>query len=333
VIYWVKNNSQQFFSIQLPSRGGKQARLLSDAFVNGEPQQPSKRPDRNEVLIRLPARQESNAEFPVRFVYEVPAEKPGEKLGWRGNFDLDPPKLSDVKVLQTQWTLFLPASQRYVDFGGAMREDVGAFGWERIARGFRFFLPQIGPAAPSALNVPHAAPPPLPAPKRTGFDTQLRKEGVRVDLRRMDAPATVNVSHRGKTFAFLTEAIAALLAFAGGIALLRHGRGAKWAYFIFVGLGALVVSGEVNPRGAGMWQMISGGVLAGVGVWLICALRGWLAACGERRRERAEKAAKLAREEAERRAEKFAAMQAAKAAAHGAEKPHDTKPTEPPTQQ
>ena len=330
VIYWVKNNSQQFFSIQLPSRGGKQARLLSDAFVNGEPQQPSKRPDRNEVLIRLPARQENNAEFPVRFVYEVPSAKPGEKLGWRGSFDLEPPKLSDVKVLQTQWTLFLPASQRYVDFGGAMREDVSAFGWERIAHRLRFYLPQVGPAAPSALNVPSAAPHALPPPKRAGFDTQLRKEGVRVDLRRMDAPATVNVSHRGKTFAFLTEALAALLAFAGGIALLRRGRGEKWAYFIFVGLGALVISGAVNPRGAGMWQMVSIGVFAALGVWLICGMRGWLAACMERRRERAAQAAKLAAEEAERRAEKFAAMQATKAAAHAAEA---AKPTEPPTQQ
>jgi hypothetical protein len=169
--------------------------------------------------------------------------------------------------------------------------------------------------------------PPLPPPKRAGFDTQLRKEGVRVDLRRMDAPATVNVSHRGKTFAFIVEALAALLAFAGGIALLRRGRGEKWAYFIFVGLGALVVSGTVNPRAAGMWQMISVGVFAGVGIWLISGIRCWLAACMERRRERAEKAAKLAAEEAERRAEKFAAVQAAKAAAH------DTKPTEPPTQQ
>ena len=53
-IYWVRNNSQQFFSIQLPSRGGKAAKLLSDAFVDGEPQQPSKRPDKNELLIRLP---------------------------------------------------------------------------------------------------------------------------------------------------------------------------------------------------------------------------------------------------------------------------------------
>ena len=330
VIYWVKNNSQQFFSIQLPSRGGKQARLLSDAFVNGEPQQPSKRPDRNEVLIRLPARQENNAEFPVRFVYEVPSAKPGEKLGWRGSFDLEPPKLSDVKVLQTQWTIFLPASQRYVDFGGAMREDFGAFKWERVVARFRFFIPEIGPAAPPTSGYAEEKARQLPPPKRAGFDTQLRKEGVRVDLRRMDAPATVSVSHRGKTWAFLVEAMAGLLAFAGGIALLRRGRGEKWAYFIFVGLGALVISGTVNPRSAKPWQMIFSGVLVVLGIWLICGIRGWVAASIERRRERADKAAKLAAEDAERRAEKFAAMQAAKAAAHAAEA---AKPTEPPTQQ
>jgi hypothetical protein len=68
VIYWVRNNSQQFFSIQLPTKAGKQAKLLSDAFVDGKPQQPSKRPDKNELLIRLPARQGNNAEFSVRFV-------------------------------------------------------------------------------------------------------------------------------------------------------------------------------------------------------------------------------------------------------------------------
>jgi heme A synthase len=170
--------------------------------------------------------------------------------------------------------------------------------------------------------VQNVATPPMPPPKRAGFDTQLRKEGVRVELRRMDAPATVNVSHRGKTFAFLVEAMAALLAFAGAIALLRRERGAKWAYFIFVGLGALVVSGTVNPRSAGPWQMASIGVFAAVGIWLICGIRGWLAACMERRRERQVQAAKLAAEEAEKRAERFAARQAAQ----------ETKPTEPPAQ-
>ncbi|MEO6785044.1 MAG: hypothetical protein ABI318_02835, partial [Chthoniobacteraceae bacterium] len=330
VIYWVKNNSQQFFSIQLPSRGGKQARLLSDAFVNGEPQQPSKRPDKNEVLIRLPARQANNAEFPVRFVYEVPSAKPGEKLGWRGTFDLDPPQLAGVKVLQTRWTLWLPASQRYVDFGGAMREDAEAFGWERFARRLRMFVPQVGPPAPSVSGVRHAEPQTLPAPKSAGFDTQLRREGVAVELRRMDAPAVVKVSHRSKTYAFVFEAMAGLLAFAGAIALWRRGRAAKWAYFLFVGLGALVVSGAVLPRAAGPWQMIAVGVFAGVCIWIVCGTICALRGMAERRRER--HAQEMAR--AAESAERLAAIRQANAAKVAAAQhpPEPPKPAAPPPQ-
>ncbi len=324
VIYWVKNNSQQFFSIALPSRGGKQARLLSDAFVNGEPQQPSKRPDKNEVLIRLPARQANNAEFPVRFVYEVPSAKPGEKLGWRGTFNLEPPQLAGVKVLQTRWTLFLPASQRYVDFGGAMREDAAAFGWELFARRMRMFIPQVGPPAPSVSSARHAEPNALPTPKSAGFDTQLRREGVSVELRRMDAPAVVKVSHRSKTYAFVFEAMAGLLGFAGAIALLRRGRGEKWAYFLFVGLGALVVSGAVLPRSAGPWQMFAGGVFAGVGIWIVCGILAAMRAWAERAEQRKLQAEARAAAETERRAAVFAANAAKAAAAQ--------HPPEPPTQ-
>ena len=336
VIYWVKNNSQQFFSVQLPARGGKQARLLSDAFVNGDPQQPSKRPDKNEVLIRLPARQENNAEFPVRFVYEVPSPNPGEKLGWRGTFNLDPPQLADVKVLQTRWTLFLPASQRYVDFGGAMREDFGGFRWERLMREFRFFIPQVGPAAPQTIGFAHTEPPHLPAPKSAGFDTQLRKEGVQVELRRMDAPALVHVTHRGKTYAFIFEAVAALLGFAGAIRLLPRSRGAKWAYFIFIGLGALVVSGAVNPRAAGPWQMAALGVFAGVGIWILCGIGWGVRGMMERRRERAaQAAAREAAHAAEAAAERARrAVATVQPVAHVAVAPtkQDAKPGVPPTQ-
>src|SRR5205823_11979109 len=124
-----------------------------------------------------------------------------------------------------------PASQRYVDFGGAMREDFEAFGWERFARRLRIFVPQIGPPAPAVRGAPYSQPQVLPAPKSAGFDTQLRREGVVVELRRMDAPAVVKVAHRSKTYAFVFEAMAGLLAFAGAIALLRRGRGERWAYF------------------------------------------------------------------------------------------------------
>jgi len=185
-----------------------------------------------------------------------------------------------------------------MDFGGAMREDLGAFHWERFVGRFRLYIPQIGPPAPPALNAPDEVQQALPSPARAGFDTQLRKEGVGVELRRMDAPAPVRVAHRGKTYAYIVEALAALLTFAGAIWLLPRGRGAKWGYFLFVGLGALVVSGAVNPRATGPWQMAAFGVFAGVGVWLIAGIGGVLRVMMERRREREVQAAARAAAEA-----------------------------------
>lgn len=287
VIYWVKNNSQQFFSVQLPSRGDKQARLLSDAFVAGEPQQPGKRPDKNEVMIRLPAKQANNTEFSVRFVYEVPSPNPGKKLGFRGNFKLDPPQLADVKVLQSKWTLYLPTTHRYATFGGAMREEMGQRGWERVMRGVRLFVPQVGPPAPASGTIQRSEPPELPPAKTAGFDTQLRLEGLKTGLRRMDAPATVEVAFRGKTYSFLLEAMLGILGFAGGIFFLRRTLQQRWAYFIFVGLGALVLSGVVNPRSAAPWQTLAFGVLGAALIWLVLGFFRRVAAFAKCRREAA----------------------------------------------
>jgi len=271
VIYWVRNNAQQFFSVQLPGEGKTAAKLLSDAFVNGEPQQPSRRPDKNELLIRLPAKAESNEAFPVRFVYEVPSPKPGRKLGWRGAFKIQPPQLGGVEVLQTKWTLYLPNDHRFVSFGGAMREEVGRRGWERARRLFTFFLPQVGPAPIGADKPALNEPPALPAAKSAGFDTQIQKEGVRVVLRRLDAPAEVRVAYRGKAYAATIEALFAALAFFGGVSLLRATRQARFAYFMFVGIGAVIIAGAVNPRATGLWQAIAAGVFAAALVWLAAA--------------------------------------------------------------
>jgi hypothetical protein len=267
VIYWVRNNSQQFFSVQLPSKAGKPARLLSDAFVNGEPQQPSKRPDKNELLIRLPAREGGDEAFPVRFVYETPSPNPGQRLGWRGTFHIEPPTLGDTEALQTEWTLYLPRDFRYVKFGGAMRENVGDRGWDSFFGGLRVFVPHVGPALPEPEEVEQNKLPELPEAKTAGFDTQIQKEGVSVTLRRLEAPAAIAVEYRGKTYAATVEAIACLLAFFGGVRLLRRSRESRFGYFLFVGVGALIVAGAVNPRGAGIWQAIYMGVFLSVLVW------------------------------------------------------------------
>jgi hypothetical protein len=287
VIYWVKKNSQQFLSVQLPARAGKAARLLSNAFVNGEPQQPSKRPDKNEVLIRLNAKAEDNAPLSVRFVYEVPSPKPGEKLGWRGSFDLEPPQLADVKVMQTKWTLYLPESHRYLGFGGAMREKFDHDSVSRWPGWLWSMVERFGPPRFTDGDVVTSTPPALADSKGGGFDAPLRIEGAAFELRRMEAPAVVNVSYRGKTYAFIVESFLGLFAFVGGVVLLRRGRQERWAYFLLVGLGALVISGAVNPRAAGSWQFIFGGVACAALLWCLIGLGRWWAEMLERNRQAA----------------------------------------------
>ena len=251
---------------------------MSDAFVNGEPQQPSKRPDKNELLIRLPARQDGDQAFPVRFVYETPSPTPGQRLGWRGTFHIEPPTLGDTEALQTDWTLYLPRDFRYVKFGGAMRENVGDRGWDKFFGGLQVFVPHVGPAQPALADAEENELPPMPEVKTAGFDTQVQKEGVSVTLRRLEAPAPIAVEYRGKTYAATVEAIACLLAFFGGVRLLGRSRQGRFAYFIFVGLGALIIAGAVNPRGAGIWQAIYLGVFLAVIVWLVVGLWKWLRA-------------------------------------------------------
>jgi hypothetical protein len=275
-IYWVRNNSQQFFSVQLPSKGKLAAKLLSDAFVNGEPQQPSTRPGKNELLIRLPARQNTDTLFPVRFVYEVPSPRPGQRLGWRGTLHLDPPKLAGTDVLQSRWTLFLPRDYRYVSFTGSMREVLGPRGWDHFFGGLRFFVPDVGPALPAPITVENNEPPELPPVKSAGFDTQIQKEGVAVALRRLDDAAPIAVGYRGRGYAATVEAIAFLLALFGGVRAFAAPPIARLRYFVFVGLTALVISGAVNPRGAGFWQAIYSGVALSVVLWVAWGVLRWL---------------------------------------------------------
>jgi hypothetical protein len=278
-IYWLRNNGQQFFSVRLPAMGGVQAKLLSDAYVDGEPQQPSRRPDRNELLIRLPARGAVGDAFSVRFVYEVPSPHPGQRLGWRGTLHLQPPVVAGVETLQSRWTLYLPEDHRYVGFEGSMRETVHRRGWDVFRAWLDLFVPQMGPLPTSPGSPTQAEPPELPAPKTAGFNTQLQREGVAVTLRRLGEPMPVGVVYRARGYTATVDAIFFLLSLAGGIALLRHSRREKFLYFMIVGIGALIIAGAVSARSAGLWQAIYLGAFVSVIVWLVCGtsrkIAGW----------------------------------------------------------
>ena len=47
-----------------------------------------------------------------------------------------------------------------------------------------------------------------------------------------------------------------------GLRLTRSSREAKFAYVLFVGVGALIIAGVVDQRGAGKWNAIYLGVLS-----------------------------------------------------------------------
>jgi hypothetical protein len=287
VIYWVKNNSLPFFSIRLPAKG----RLLTDAFVNGQPQQPSHRADSADVLIRLPVQQSQAGAFPVRFIYEVPAEKPGSTLGVRDSLHIEPAHLTNAKIVQAQWNLYLPQNYRYIEFAGAMQEPLKPRGWEVFHRVFDRFVPRFGPVVPQP-GVAWNPPPPLQEAQSGGFNFQLPKEGKPFKLRRLEAPSGVHIAARSLGWIYTWEAIWFFAAFFFGVRLLNGARWSKFAYAMIVGVGALIVAGAIAPRSAHVWNAIYQGVFAAVLVWFAVGAwrtgRGWWEKCCGSLRRRAE---------------------------------------------
>jgi len=236
-------------------------------YVKGERQQPSRRPGRNEMLIRLPAQQGGNETFPIRFVYEVPSAKPGRGLWPRGSFHIQPPVLTDAAIMQTQWTLYLPSGYRYVHFAGPMREPLSQHrGWDLFHKIFDGFVPKFG-----LLNVPQATArqpaPSLDAAQSKGVDFQIPREGTSVVLRRLDAPAEVTVSYRSLTYYYTVESILFFVALYFGLRLTGARRETKFSYVLIAGVGALILAGAVDPRCAGKWHAIYLGVFVSVLVW------------------------------------------------------------------
>jgi hypothetical protein len=276
VVYWVRNNSQQFFTIRLPENG----KMLADVYVNGEMQQPSKRPSQNEMLIRLPVQQGANTAFPVRFVYEVPSPKPGSALWPRGTIEVAPPVLTDAAVIQTQWTLYLPSGYRYVKFSGSMRERLSQQrGWNLFHRVFDRFVPNFGLFSVQAKENSGSVPQ-LAAGQNGGVDFQIPHEGVSVVLHRLDAPSQVAISYRSLGWSYTIEAILFFAALYFGLRLMGAERRVKLTYVFCVGVGSLIIAGAVDPRGAEKWQAIYLGVLVSVLIWLsggiLATLQNWV---------------------------------------------------------
>ncbi len=291
-IYWVLNNGRQFLSIALPERG----QMLSDVFVNGQPQQPSRRPDNKALLVRLPARGAGQAAqagdqapVSVRLVYSVPADPGGRSgMGWLGHLHAVPPVIEETRVLQTQYALYLPTGYRYVSFSGPMREIYGRRGWNWLRWAFDPLVPALGPDGKQVTTAAWQEPPELPPMAGGGFDSPVPKEGTPVVLRRLDAPAPVVISFRSLGYANTIEALGFFAAAGFGLSLLGSSRKARLGYFFIVGVGSLILAGAVAPRASGLWSAIYLGVFFAALAWIAAGSWKWLrrvaARLGERRR-------------------------------------------------
>ncbi len=264
VVYWVRNNTKQFFSVSLPETG----KMVSDIYVNGLPQQPMRRADEDVVLIRLPV-EEGLDVFAVRFVYEVPSPNPGEKLGAMGSVMFSPVELTDAEVLQSHLKLYLPEDYVYRSFRSAMRMPVSNRGWDRFRNAFSWLIPSLGPQIPNHHANGWEQAPQMKANQQRGFDIQIPTEGRQFDLHRLDAPTDVKIGYRSEAFAFFWEALLGLAAFVVGLLLLNKDRRIKLIYFAAAGLGALIIAGAVAPTAASIWQAIYLGVFLAALVWLI----------------------------------------------------------------
>ncbi|MCB1236432.1 MAG: hypothetical protein KDM91_15300, partial [Verrucomicrobiae bacterium] len=264
VVYWVRNNAKQFLGVALPEGG----RMVSDILVNGEPRQPMRRAGEDTVLIRLPSGGEQAGQgFPVRFVFEVPSPRPGDSLGWFGSLEVPVPALTDADVLQSLATLWLPDDYVYRSFDSAMRLPMRARGWARFRSAFDRLVPSLGPQIEPGLSETFRRPPPSPAGASGGFDIQIPAEGQRFELHRLDAPDAIRVGYRSRGFAYFWEALFCVLALAAGVWLLAKPARWRFAYFVGVGVLALIVAGAVSPVAASFWRAIFLGVLGAAVVW------------------------------------------------------------------
>jgi hypothetical protein len=266
VIYWVRNAGLQFFTVKLPTRGGNQAKLLTQITVGTSVQPASKRKDAEELLIRLPAgqREDTNA-FLVRFVYELPSSAPGTSLPWSGTFSLTPPEVEGVKTMQTSWDVYAPENGRYTSVQGSMNEVLRVSTWERL-RGLVALPLGMSPLSFGELAV--EPPPKVPAGVVAGFDAPVPQKGFRIRLSRTDEPAPAVIEFRSRTFNAFVELAFGLAGLIPGLLRLMRPALIRGIYFVVAGLGSLAVAMMVNGRTSFEWQCAFLGVLAAAGVWV-----------------------------------------------------------------
>jgi hypothetical protein len=269
MIYWVRNNSQQFLTIKLP----KGTRLVSDIFVDGGTQQPMKREGSDDLLVRLPGGSGSGERrVPVRFVYEVPSAKAGERMSSMGSFTVAPPELANVSVvLESHAQLYLPDRHYdYTSFSGPMEQSLADRGWGRLRRFFDPLLPSFGPQLTAPVEQWKPVPA-IPENQKAAFDFKVPEQGVNVKLHRLGPPAAIDVGFRARKLSWALEGLAFLAVVVGGVLCLRQPLTRKVLAVAVVGVVAVVLTGLLGPVNGAIAQAIMLGLLAVIALWALFA--------------------------------------------------------------
>ena len=273
-VYWVKNNDLQFLVVRLPAG----ARLVSEVFVDREPQQPMRREGSDDLLVRLPSGA-GRAAFPVRFVFESPSERPGEKLGWLGSLLIHAPELPEAGVLETRHRLYLPEGWSYTGVKGPLTRESAERSWTRARRLLDPLIPAFGPLPESVAQAVWSQPPEVAADTRALYGFQVPRQGRLETLRRLGPPAQASVSFRSKKLGFALEALAFLGVLLGGLACARRPAAQKLLLLAGAGFGALLLTGLLGAANAqvALAAMLAAGLLAllWVSVILWSALAAW----------------------------------------------------------
>ncbi len=281
-VYWVKNNAKQFLTVQLP----KGAKLLSDIFVNGSTQQPMHREGSDELLIRLPTGGSvKRSSFPVRFVYEIPSPKAGEKLGWWGGFKIEPPVLSGILVLEAHHQLYLPEDYLYTKFNGPMTQSIDDVGWSRIRGMTRLkhiadrFIPAFGPQLDAPTEAWHPITG-LPDQQRASLDFQVPRQGQSVKFHRLGAPAAIDVGFRSNKVSYFYQGIAFILVVLAGLRRWDRPLSGKVTWLTVVGLLAVVSTGILSAANGKIAKAVILALGLVVIIWCILAVISFFRATG-----------------------------------------------------
>ncbi|MBK8091877.1 MAG: hypothetical protein IPK32_07810 [Verrucomicrobiaceae bacterium] len=267
VIYWVKNNDQQFLVVRLP-KGGK---LNSDIVVNREPQQPMRREGSDDLLIRLPSGDAARAAFPVRFVFEVPSAHAGEKFGHFGSLSVSVPVVDEVAIMQTRHRLYLPPQWHYTRFDGPLTPDSRDRSWTQARRAVQYLLPSFGPQVDPTSQSETAYIPAVPNDVRALYGFQISQSGHTETLRRLGPPAAIDVRFRSEKVTFGCQAAAFFICLLIG---LRRSLRGRLRYLIFFGLGALLLTGVLPAADVSIALAVLLAVAVSVGLWFVSGVFG-----------------------------------------------------------